>query len=85
MTLLPRQKSSLLAQLEVIIPRLATNDLIYPTLTARLKREKSGYIGEKSLDYYLNFFTKKIPLLHDVRMEGQDNFFSTVTAFTSKK
>lgn len=51
---LPPRKDPYLKQLEVLLPRLSPKCPDYQMLDQQLRKELSGYLGEKSLLYYLD-------------------------------
>ena len=63
MLILPPRKDSYLKQLEVLLPRLSPKCLDYQTLDQQLRKELSGYFGEKSLLYYLDIADYKDALI----------------------
>ncbi|MDQ0352908.1 ribosomal protein L37AE/L43A [Alkalibacillus filiformis] len=75
MILLPQQKPSSLAQLEVIAPRLMKHSPVYQNVRDRYRREKSGYDGERSLNYYFNFLPQNAIYLHGLRVEERQFTF----------
>ncbi|WP_217586443.1 nuclease-related domain-containing protein [Lentibacillus saliphilus] len=82
MLLLPRQKTPSLQQLEVLLPRLNQYDPLYQRLADRLHRERSGYLGEKSLDYYFNLLKiTDFPTLHGLRLHHNNHFFQIDSLF----
>lgn len=77
MIILPRQKTAIHVQLEVLTPRISPLDPLYTLLTENLRREQSGYNGEQSLDYYYRQLVKQPLFLHGLRIkdkEGSDFF-----------
>lgn len=53
MFILPPRKDPFLIQLEALLPRLSTQHPHYHSFDQQLRRELSGFLGEKSLRYYL--------------------------------
>ncbi|WP_117170862.1 nuclease-related domain-containing protein [Paraliobacillus sediminis] len=77
MIILPRQKTAIHVQLEVLTPRISPLDPLYDLLTENLRREQSGYKGEQSLDYYYRHIVKQPLFLHGLRIKdkkGSDFF-----------
>ncbi|TCT19347.1 nuclease-like protein [Melghiribacillus thermohalophilus] len=69
MIVLPHKKPPILHQLEALIPRLSSNDPLYPKLKDLLLRKQSGYQGELSLDYYYQQLgLDSFPILHGLRL-----------------
>ncbi|GEN47156.1 NERD domain-containing protein [Alkalibacillus haloalkaliphilus] len=75
MIILPQQKPSSLARLEVITPRLMKHSPVYQDVRNRYLREKSGYDGERSLNYYFNFLPQSAIYLHGLRVEERQYTF----------
>lgn len=80
MIFLPHQKPFHLNQLEALIPRMSQKDPLYLKLKDILHREKSGYEGEVSLDYYYNLLNlDPYPTLHSLRLKNGDTYFQIDT------
>ncbi|GGM25138.1 hypothetical protein GCM10011351_08520 [Paraliobacillus quinghaiensis] len=75
MIILPHQKTPTQIQLETLTPRLSTQDPLYPTLLEYLKREQSGFSGERSLDFYYKQLPKTPLLLHGLRLRDESSAY----------
>lgn len=80
MIVLPRKKTSIHRQLEILLPRMHQSDSLYPKLQDIFSREESGYFGEKSLDYYYDLLNlEPFPILHGLRLPNENKFFQIDT------
>ncbi|UOQ86624.1 NERD domain-containing protein [Gracilibacillus salinarum] len=68
------QKSYYLMQLEALVHRLKLQN-ITQQLDAALGKERSGYIGENKLPYYLSLDSEEKILLYGLRIPWHDHFF----------
>ncbi|MUV38569.1 hypothetical protein JNUCC1_02423 [Lentibacillus sp. JNUCC-1] len=79
-TFLPRVKPASLQQLEVLVPRLTPSDPLHATLNDKLQRERSGFFGERSLDYYYNLLElEAFPVLHGLELHSGTHRFQIDT------
>ncbi|GEN46642.1 nuclease-related domain-containing protein [Alkalibacillus haloalkaliphilus] len=76
MIILPHSKPPELEQLEALVPRYKRNDQTYQTIQDRLGKELAGYLGERSLQYYIKLLNLKDHfLLFGFRAKGNDSYF----------
>ncbi|WP_027965204.1 nuclease-related domain-containing protein [Halalkalibacillus halophilus] len=71
----PLQKPSKLLALEAITPRLSVGDPLYEKFEIQLKKETTGYYGEKSLDYYFKMVSDQAIRLSDLRLSHSSGYF----------
>lgn len=76
MIIRPPEKTPLLKQLEVLLPRIDRSNPNFEKLDNLLGRETAGYFGETSLHYYFNLTdSEEALLLYGLRLPGKDNAF----------
>lgn len=76
MILKPIQKSLKLRSLEALVRRLSRAHPKFSAVESQLSRAYSGYLGEKSIDYYLEMLPDQdIIILHDLRLPYQNYSF----------
>ncbi|MFA9559986.1 nuclease-related domain-containing protein [Evansella sp. AB-rgal1] len=72
----PLKKSIYLRKLEALSKRILQYNSSFPAVEKELISYKSGFRGEKSLEYYFTFLDEKNSLiLHDLRLPYKTNFF----------
>lgn len=75
-----------LLKLEVLLRRLPKEHSIRSTVESDFMKIKSGYVGEKKVDYYLNFLPKKeYSIFHNIRLKSEDHFFQIDTLIITSK
>lgn len=76
MIIRPPEKTPLLKQLEILLPRIDRSNPNFEKLENLLGRETAGYFGEISLHYYFNLTdSEEALLLYGLRLPGKDNAF----------
>ncbi|WP_162880694.1 nuclease-related domain-containing protein [Paraliobacillus sediminis] len=76
MIIRPPEKTPLLKQLEVLLPRIDRSNPNFEKLDNLLGRETAGYFGETSLHYYFSLTdSEEALLLYGLRLQGKDNAF----------
>ncbi|WP_462410272.1 nuclease-related domain-containing protein [Neobacillus sp. Marseille-QA0830] len=70
------EKSLLLQKYEALIPRIPKNHPVYHEIQSEYKRRLAGYIGEKSLVFYLSMLPDtKYVIFHNLRLQLEHYFF----------
>lgn len=65
---------------EALLRRLPSNHSKNPEVKQDLAKRRSGYLGEKSIDYYLSFLHKKrYNIFHDIRLTNDNYAFQIDT------
>ncbi|WP_158095007.1 nuclease-related domain-containing protein [Gottfriedia luciferensis] len=75
-----------LLKLEALLRRLPKEHSMRSTIESDFMKIKSGYVGEKKVDYYLNFLPKKeYSIFHNIRLKSEDHFFQIDTLIITSK
>lgn len=76
----------ILLKLQALLRRLPRHHPKIPILTEDLKKRRSGYKGECSLDYQISFLDEKdYFIFHDIRLQDETHFFQIDTLLVSAK
>ncbi|MBB6453980.1 ribosomal protein L37AE/L43A [Salirhabdus euzebyi] len=68
-----------LHKLDALRRRLPKTHPKQSLIEEELAKNKAGYQGEQSLDYYLSFLPSNYHILHDVRLQNQGHYFQMDT------
>lgn len=81
--MLERTKPYILLWSEAALPRLVPNHASHNDVTNIFHRYLKGYIGEKKVDYHINFLRKKFTILRGITLKNKDRTFQIDTLILS--